>query len=183
MTKYVGFDSLTEREPPTSASRIPLVIRKRFSCSTVIDVGCPTTVSNGAGSSCNGAPRFPNFFTGRSRHFAWSTGVPVRSHLPGTGRKRLQIPCAATALEQRIVKARLNSNGCGMISVHPPFSSAKARSVLFSISSRGFARKWAYTLSVQPLCALWFIITQKKQPQRHRAHRGCTEKKPNRDSR
>src|SRR5215217_499629 len=28
---------------------------------------------------------------------------------------------------------------------------------------------------------LWFIIAQKKQPQRHRAHRGCTEKKPNRD--
>src|SRR5215217_799947 len=27
---------------------------------------------------------------------------------------------------------------------------------------------------------LWFIIAQKKQPQRHRAHRGCTEKKPNR---
>src|SRR5215208_1565940 len=119
MTKYVGFDSLTEREPPTSASRIPLVVRKRFSCSTVIDVGCPTRVSNGAGSSCNGAPRFPNFFTGRSRHFACSTGASVRSHLPGTGRKRLQIPCAATALEQRIVKARLNSNGCGIIPVHP----------------------------------------------------------------
>src|SRR5215217_6440469 len=30
---------------------------------------------------------------------------------------------------------------------------------------------------------LWFIIAQKKQPQRHRAHRGCTEKKPNRDFR
>src|SRR5215204_5580595 len=28
---------------------------------------------------------------------------------------------------------------------------------------------------------LWFIIAQKKQPQRHRAHRGCTEKKPNTD--
>src|SRR5215212_10229794 len=28
---------------------------------------------------------------------------------------------------------------------------------------------------------LWLIITQKIQPQRHRAHRGCTEKKPNRD--
>ncbi|HKG96308.1 MAG TPA: hypothetical protein VKA97_00740, partial [Pyrinomonadaceae bacterium] len=28
---------------------------------------------------------------------------------------------------------------------------------------------------------LWFIIAQKKQPQRHKAHRGCTEKKPDRD--
>jgi ABC-type uncharacterized transport system permease subunit len=44
----------------------------------------------------------------------------------------------------------------------------------------GFARKWAYTLfSVQPLCALSFIIVQKNHHRRHRAHRGCTEKNSN----
>src|SRR5215212_7846560 len=46
---------------------------------------------------------------------------------------------------------------------------------------------WAYTLfSVQPLRALCLcgsLLLRKKQPQRHRAHRGCTEKKPNRDFR
>src|SRR5215208_3283286 len=45
--------------------------------------------------------------------------------------------------------------------------------------------KWAYTafLCATSVCSvpLWFMIAQKKQPQRHRAHRGCTEKKPNRD--
>ena len=41
--------------------------------------------------------------------------------------------------------------------------------------------KWAYTLFSVCSVPLWFIIAQKKQPQRHRAHRGCTEKKPNRD--
>src|SRR5215210_5550780 len=45
--------------------------------------------------------------------------------------------------------------------------------------------KWAYTLfSVQPLCALCLcgcFFLSNNEPQRHRAHRGCTEKKPNRD--
>src|SRR5262245_37526475 len=108
MTKYFAFVSGTEREPPTSASEIPLIVMRCLTCSIPAEyVLSPISISNGDGSSGNGSPRSPNFFTGRSKHFACSTGAALRSHRPGTARKRLQTSCAATALAKPRTNTRL----------------------------------------------------------------------------
>jgi len=43
--------------------------------------------SSGAGKTVSGSPKFPNFFTGRSKHFAWVVAEAFKSHLPAIGWK------------------------------------------------------------------------------------------------